>query len=444
MQTPTPPNSNDPGIDTDNEKTVPKDSSVITLKPYKPKNVSTTQKKVSPSLQKISFHDLYGPAKWTKYFEIVSSKENDFDLFSYLTKKIGTGVIFRHTPEGKILLEAKDSAQSKTLMDLMETNDPELIVTRNQTLNVSHGTVLIPNNMITGNKDFEDCHNDIKENIESQGIKVVKVKTFVRPPRGRRIYPLKIANVCFDSRVLPESVIIGGQKLMVKEYVPFPTQCRKCWRFGHVMKFCNKETSTCPFCGLQGHTKNTCNEVMICINCKGNHPAYARSCSRYQTEQLITKVKFKEGLSYKTAKKKLQQEGLLPAYTYSQAAQMTAIKPSLTSTPAIISKAKSMNSVPNNSHKSPIRSYETPVRISNTFQVLDDEQDVQVTQLLNENTLPNSTKTMKRLRQDNSSDDDLNITKINKKLESPARKSKDSRKDNYIEGKVSLSGVLSR
>ena len=65
-----------------------KDSSIITLKPYTPKNISSTsQKKVSPRVSRIDFDDLYGPANWTKYFENVSSKDNDFDLFSYLTKK---------------------------------------------------------------------------------------------------------------------------------------------------------------------------------------------------------------------------------------------------------------------------------------------------------------------------------------------------------------------
>ena len=46
----TPLENDDPGMNTDNEKTTPRDSSIITLKPYKPKSANNAQKKVQYSL----------------------------------------------------------------------------------------------------------------------------------------------------------------------------------------------------------------------------------------------------------------------------------------------------------------------------------------------------------------------------------------------------------
>ena len=407
----------DLGADMDNERTVPdkssivtmdsnendkeKGSSILTMDPYIPKPTRRPTKRVAIT-NKFStrFDELFGPSKWTKYFELDYNKDSDLELFSYISKKVGEGLTFRRTPEGGRILEAKDAEQSELISELINQDDPNIKIQKSQTLNVTHGTIAIPPNISHGNKDFKDCHDDIKENLECQGIKVKHVNTYVRPPRGRRTTPLRMARVCFDSRVLPETVIIGGQRLSVREYFPAPTLCGKCWRFGHPLKFCKDDNITCPLCGNENHSKENCSGIVSCRNCKGSHPAYSRACPRFQMEQLISKTKFKEGLTYKDAKKILQQEGLLPRITYAQTVRKNN-NPSSTSTPNNNDKSKTFKSTPSDNVAS--------ANINNRFKALNDEQDTEHVHSLPEmNDLV--TPVSKRPRQ-NSSDDSLDLSR---------------------------------
>ena len=154
-----------------------------------------------------------------------------------------------------------------------------------------------------------------------QGFEVRDINTYTRPPRGNRRYPLRIAKITFEGRILPDTVVVGGQRLSVREFVPAPHQCSKCWRYGHGYKFCKAELHTCPICSAKGHQKDNCTENInkTCINCKGNHPAFSRSCSEYKKQQLIVKTRFREGLSYKAALDRLRQTGEITPYNFKKA-----------------------------------------------------------------------------------------------------------------------------
>ena len=205
---------------------------------------------------------------------------------------------------------------------MVTAKDPELPVKRNETLNVCHGTIIIPNEIETGDALFTECGEKIKDNMEIQGFNIKNVETYIRPPRGIRKYPLRIAKVTFDGRILPNTVVIGGQRLSVREYVPTPRQCSKCWKYGHSMKYCNSKFAVCPICGLKDHQKEHCSENRkYCINCEGSHPAFSKACLYFKREQLIVKTLFKEGLSYKAAVNKLKQQGELTSYNYRKVLQ---------------------------------------------------------------------------------------------------------------------------
>ena len=79
-----------------------------------------------------------------------------------------------------------------------------------------------------------------------QGCEIRNIITYTRPPRGNRRYPLRIAKIAFEGRVLPSTVVIGGQQLSVREYIPAPRQCMKCWKYGHGDKYCKADMHVCP------------------------------------------------------------------------------------------------------------------------------------------------------------------------------------------------------
>ena len=127
-------------------------------------------------------------------------------------------------------------------------------------------------------------------------------------------------------------MIVAGQLLTVKEYIPTPRQCNKCWKYGHSIKYCKTDFYTCPICSTKGHQKDDCTQknLKICTNCQGNQPAFSRSCVQYKKEQLIVKTQFKEGLSYRAAINKLKQTGEISIYNYKKALESNTL---LTSTP---------------------------------------------------------------------------------------------------------------
>ena len=280
-------NVDGPGLDMEHEKDNAREGpSFVTLCPYIPKKKQKTARKT------INFEELFGPEKWTKYYEINSPVKDDFLLYSALAKEVGADVLFRRQKDGPYIIEAANEEQSEKLERLVKIGDPSLPVKNNETLNVCHGTIVLPNSIETGDTEFSKSGEKIKENLRIQGHQIKDVCTYVKPARNNRKYPLRIAKITFEGRNLPEIIVVAGQRLFVKEYVPAPRQCNKCWKFGHGVKYCNADVYICPICSMRGHQKDNCTNKSnkICINCQGSHPAYSKSFTHSKKEQLIAKT----------------------------------------------------------------------------------------------------------------------------------------------------------
>ncbi|GFW97204.1 putative RNA-directed DNA polymerase from transposon X-element [Trichonephila clavipes] len=78
----------------------------------------------------------------------------------------------------------------------------------------------------------------------------------------------------------------------VRPYIPNLLRCFQCQRYGHSKNVCRGQP-TCPRCGESGHDSADCKKKEQCLNCKGEHPAYSRSCPTWIIEKEITSVKNK-------------------------------------------------------------------------------------------------------------------------------------------------------
>lgn len=85
--------------------------------------------------------------------------------------------------------------------------------------------------------------------------------------------------ITFEGTSLPTDIDIGNVLFKVYPFVRRPKQCRNCWRFNHIAKFCRQKEPKCAKCGETHESANEC-EVK-CINCKSNHYASDKKCPKF-------------------------------------------------------------------------------------------------------------------------------------------------------------------
>jgi len=110
---------------------------------------------------------------------------------------------------------------------------------------------------------------------------------------------------------LPTHVVLGFIRRKVKPYVPLPLRCANCQRFGHHATKCHRK-QRCVRCGEE-HDLESCPtkenpDQINCVNCKGQHSAAYRKCTRYQEVSQMLKVAVHEKISYRDALQKVRSE----------------------------------------------------------------------------------------------------------------------------------------
>ncbi|GFX35481.1 uncharacterized protein TNCV_102881 [Trichonephila clavipes] len=140
---------------------------------------------------------------------------------------------------------------------------------------------------------------EIKENMKAQKVCDVRRITI---RRDGQVLNTKHLILTFSTPDLPQTVKMAYIRCPVRPYIPNPLRCFQCQRYGHSKNVCRGQ-STCPRCGESGHDSADCKKKEQCLNCKGEHPAYSRSCPTWITEKEITAVKIKEKISYPEARR---------------------------------------------------------------------------------------------------------------------------------------------
>ena len=196
---------------------------------------------------------------------------------------------------GQLLVELDKKSHSDNLLKTTMLASVPVQCSPHRTLNTCKGVV----------RSFESmtCTEDeLLDWLRPQG--VVSVKQVM----SRKSSPAKLTPVLFltfNRQTLPKSVTVGFEFCKVDPFVPNPLRCFKCQGFGHHSNACKKET-VCASCGSPDHTHThdtPCQNKAICINCKGNHPAFSRECPIWKKEKEVQIVKTEKNVSYPEARK---------------------------------------------------------------------------------------------------------------------------------------------
>ena len=128
------------------------------------------------------------------------------------------------------------------------------------------------------------------------------------PPHVCAVKKLKGKNstilITFTSSTLPDSVNIGFLKLRVKKLKSRPSQCFKCFDYGHTEFKCQNKPK-CYICSKEHNLEGQCLANRYCFHCSGEHSPNSKICPRYRFEQDILETADAEHISIGSAKRKL-------------------------------------------------------------------------------------------------------------------------------------------
>ncbi|GFO40935.1 nucleic-acid-binding protein from mobile element jockey [Plakobranchus ocellatus] len=85
-------------------------------------------------------------------------------------------------------------------------------------------------------------------------------------------------------------------------------RCYKCQRYGHGKDRCKKPAAVCVRCGKGGHVERDSSADPHSVNCRGDHAASSKTCSKFLEEQAILRYKAENCGTFQQARKAVEVE----------------------------------------------------------------------------------------------------------------------------------------
>ena len=217
-----------------------------------------------------------------------TGQENKHTALKHIQKKAG------HIPPTNLklygrnlLIKAGNEIQADLLLDF-KTSDTSNVgsITPHRTFNTQKGVIY--------SKDlYEFDEYEILALCPPSVLKVRKLS-------GKNNAILLI----FSSKYLPDYIYIDQFRTKVKKFIHRPTQCYKCFEYGHVVHKCNNNRR-CRNCSMEHRDDDECLATPFCFNCDGDHSPSSRTCPRYKLEQEILEVANNNFISIGSAKRQV-------------------------------------------------------------------------------------------------------------------------------------------
>jgi hypothetical protein len=174
--------------------------------------------------------------------------------------------------------------------------------------------------VISENEIFNVSDEEILEEMKDQGVCGARRITL---RRDGKIIRTKHVVLTFNTPKVPNYVKVGYLKCPVRPFIPNPLRCFQCQRYGHSKAAC-RGSVVCARCGVAGHEMEKCNTSPKCINCKGDHPAFSRTCPKWIMEKEIQTVRVKQSISYIEARRLVESRTPKLGVSYSAATKISS------------------------------------------------------------------------------------------------------------------------
>ncbi|GFO42414.1 RNA-directed DNA polymerase from mobile element jockey [Plakobranchus ocellatus] len=234
-----------------------------------------------------------------KKFMVISSKgstkvadRSPFKIHRELKSILGDETIeVTKLGSGDLMVELKSNEQAKKLGAITTFLDILVTVSPHKSLNSSKGVIR--------SRDLRCCSEEemMEELSGVTHARLIKVR------RGEDKIQTDTVVLTFDSPKRPRRIYAGYMTLDVRPYVPLPTRCYKCQRYGNGKDRCKKPAAVCIRCGKGGHVKRDCSADPHCVNCRGDHAASSKTCPKFLEKQAILRYKAENGGMFQQARK---------------------------------------------------------------------------------------------------------------------------------------------
>jgi hypothetical protein len=129
-------------------------------------------------------------------------------------------------------------------------------------------------------KDLEGVSEaTFQQEISLQSVDKVKFRLPVAKGYTRATILIALANQAEATKACEEGLLWRAQLFDCEPYWPTlnPTQCFRCWKWGHIQRYCRKE-ALCPSCGTKAHSQEGGQAEMDCPTRKGLRPPHCPAC----------------------------------------------------------------------------------------------------------------------------------------------------------------------
>ena len=115
----------------------------------------------------------------------------------------------------------------------------------------------------------------------------------------------------FNTSNIPKLLKVGYWKVLVDMYILNPLQCWACFKYAYHDRSCklHEGDELCRRCGITGinRDKTKCTNEIKSDNCGKAHISTCKYCKIWKNEKEVVTIKFREGLSFPEARKKIEK-----------------------------------------------------------------------------------------------------------------------------------------
>lgn len=209
-----------------------------------------------------------------------------------LIRGVGSVIDMKLIRDGGLLIRAKNYKAANSIYQIVKIPGFEVEVAEYTQLNKSVG-VIFDRSLVAATDD------EILKELEPQ--KCTKVRRIQKTQQDGSKHDTGTFFLTFGTVKLPASITIGYSNIQLTPFVPNPTRCFKCQRFGHVSVSCKSTAKIYVNCGREDHVKEgeKCRNPAKCMNCDSSeHNSMARECPEFLYRKKIEEIKVHEQKSH--------------------------------------------------------------------------------------------------------------------------------------------------